>query len=119
MKLNRRQVRGYLSLVKASRVGSSMDIAEMLAREKGRSPTPDDHDTVVLASEFAIKTGLVSGRTGVARTHVKVYLDLALTDKGEVQFSRFEHRHWWLSVAYEEIKGFAARVVAEILRPRP
>jgi hypothetical protein len=119
VKLNRRQLRGYLSLVKTSRRGSSMDIAQMQAREKGRFPISDDHDTVVLASELAIKTGLVSGRPAVARTHVRVYLDLALTDKGEVRFSRLEHRLWLLSAAYEEIKGFAARVVAEILRPRP
>jgi hypothetical protein len=94
-----------------------MDIAGMLAREKRRPPTADDHDTVVVATEFAVKRGLVSGRAAVARAHVKVYLDLALTDKGEVQFSRLEHRLWWLSVAYEEIKDFAARVLAEMSRP--
>jgi hypothetical protein len=93
-----------------------MDIAEMLAREKGKPPTPDDHDTVVLATELFIKRGLVSGRAAVARAHVKVYLDLALTDKGEVRFRRFEHPLWWLSVAYEETKDFAARVLAEIYR---
>jgi hypothetical protein len=116
-KLTRRQMLGYLSLMEACEGRTSIGMADIMAREQRRLPRQDDHETVLLATELAMEQGLVSGSAAKARGNVTVYLDLSLTEKGRIRLYRMHHRFWWLLVAYEEIKDFAATVAGKALGP--
>jgi hypothetical protein len=117
VRLNRDQMRGYLSLVEAGKGSSSVEIAQMLAREGKRLPTPRDHETVMVATGVALKAGLVSARPALTPSKGNVYASVSLTEDGESRLHRLRHPRWWLSVVYEEVKDFAARVVGSASGP--
>ncbi len=82
-----------------------------------RVPTQQDHELIMRILNEGIRRGLITGRAGISQARVKMYVDLALTDKGEAYLDRTNHRLWFVGAAYQEIKDFAARILAYVLKP--
>ena len=112
--LTKNEMNGLLKLVRAGDGTTSMELATMLANSLERHPTPDDHDSIGIALKQALDKGLVSASQGIYKHKTTVFSQIRLTETGERQLDRSQHRFWWLSTVCRELKDFAATVLSKL-----
>ena len=91
LKVPRKYLATFLACV-GDGANTSLGLCRWLARINKVEATVESYEVILRFLEDAMRKELVVGRAGVAKGKVRVYIDLALTERGKAFLEGSKHR---------------------------